>query len=157
MNKRGFTLVEMIVVIVLIGVIAVVAIPAVLKIMNNQNEEKYETHLKLVKQALDLYTIRYKGSFDNSNATMYRINYEKVVDRSQKYKEQHKDQTFIDKGLLTEDDVECSGYIYLTKKKNNNYSYDYYLTCTDSKNNTYETNDKPMPACNGTTCVEISN
>ena len=146
MNKRGFTLVEMIVVVVLIGVVSVVAIPAVLKAMNTQDNERYDTHMKLVKQALDLYAIRYKGSFDNgTDINTYKLNYSKLISNE----------------LLTENGLTCGGYIYLTKKKNNNYSYYYYLTCIDNKNHkTYVDNNKTslMPACNTTTkCVEISN
>ena len=114
MNKKGFTLIEMIVVIVLIGLVAIAAIPNVIKLMTAQTNEKFDTHMKLVEQALDLYTMRYKGDFDNyPNANIYRIEYD-----------------YLDK-VLEPDDIECKGYIDLTKKKNNSYSYTYYLTCGD--------------------------
>lgn len=118
MNKKGFTLVEMIVVILLFGVIAVVAIPAVLKAMNTQNNEKYDTHMKLVEQALDLYAIRYKGDFDNNpNVTKYKISYSQLKSNE----------------LVKENGISCYGNIYFNKKKNNTYEYEYYLTCTDDK------------------------
>ncbi len=143
MNKKGFTLVEMIVVVILIGVIAIVAVPAVLKTMNKQDNERYDTHMKLVKQALDLYEIRYKGDFDNSSDySIYRINYQKLLDND----------------LLKENGLKCSGYIDLTKKKNNNYAYKYYLTCKDDKTHEIlgEDGNKNVPPCNSSNkCVTI--
>ena len=114
-TKKGFTLIEMIVVIILIGLVAVVAIPQVIKLMTAQSNEKYDTHMKLVKSALDVYTVKYKGDFDNyPNAEMYMMEYD-----------------YLD-GELEPDDIECRGYITLTKKKGNTYKYDYYLKCVDN-------------------------
>ena len=143
-TKKGFTLIEMIVVIILIGLIVVVAIPSVIKLMTAQTNEKYETHRKLVKEALDLYTIRYKGTFDNyPSATTYRINYDVLVNED----------------LIVEDGVECRGYIDLTKKKSNSYTYEYYLKCSedfDDPNKTPFVDDfGTEPACNNK-CVEIN-
>ena len=146
MNKKGFTLIEMIVVIVLIGLVAIAAIPNVIKLMTAQTNEKFDTHMKLVEQALDLYTMRYKGDFDNyPNANIYRIDY-----------------NYIDKELEA-DDIECEGVIDLTKKKNNSYSYTYYLTCGDepladqsSKKYVDEKDEVNNHECNSSNkCVEL--
>ena len=141
MNKKGFTLVEMIVVIILIGVVAVVAIPGVIKIMTSQNEDRYKAHEKLIKQSLDLYTIRYKGDFDNNiDINRYRIDYQKLLDEK----------------LLKENGVSCNGVIDLTKKKNNNYDYKYYLTCKDDKTaKNYTEKAGTEPNCNPTDCLII--
>ncbi len=142
-TRKGFTLIEMIVVIILIGLIVVVAIPQVIKLMTAQNNEKYDTHMKLVKQALDVYTIRYKGEFDNHpDANIYRISIDNLDE------------------LMVADDIECTGYIDLTKKKGNTYKYDYYLKCVDNPVDPSKTpymdtiNDRP--SCDSSNkCVEI--
>lgn len=142
-TKKGFTLIEMIVVIILIGVVVIVAIPEVIKLMTAQSNEKYDTHMKLVEKALDVYTIRYKGEFDNyPNASIYRISYDNLDD------------------LMVADDIECTGYIDLTKKKGNTYKYDYYLRCVDNPVDPSKTpyTDKvaDRPDCSSANkCVEI--
>ena len=109
--------------------------------MSNQKDEKYDIHMKLVKQALDLYTIRYKGDFDNTpNINRYRIDYNKLIDEK----------------LITEDIVKCSGIIDLTKKNNNSYTYDYYLKCTDLKGNVLDDKLGTEPSCNSSNCVTIN-
>ena len=143
-DRKGFTLIEMIVVIILIALIAVVAIPNAVKLLNSQSNDRYDVHQRLIKQALDLYTIRYKGDFDNSpNIKKYRLSYNKLINEE----------------LLTEDLVLCNGFIDLEKKNNNTYAYTYYLTCHDSKSDKrYVDNNKNLPACNeSTNCILISN
>lgn len=145
-NRKGFTLMEMMVVIILIGVIAAIAIPNVIKLINNQNKEKYNAHIKLVKQALDLYTLRNKGEFDSCpNAGTYRLEYSKLLGG--------------DEPLLIEDGITCTGYIFLTPKKNNSYSYEYHLTCQDKNSTRYideNKNNTCNNSCSSTGCVIIN-
>ena len=57
-NKKGFTLIEMIVVIVLIGVVLVIAIPNVIKLSKGQEKNKFDAQTKLFKESADVYKIR---------------------------------------------------------------------------------------------------
>ena len=51
MNKKGFTLVELIVVIVIIAILAAIAIPAMLRYINNANDATAEANCRAVVSA----------------------------------------------------------------------------------------------------------
>ena len=61
MKKKGFTLIEMLVVLILIAIILLIAIPSVIKLRESQSNKEYDIHIKLVRQALDTYTIKYQS------------------------------------------------------------------------------------------------
>ena len=142
-NKKGFTLIELLGVVMLLAILLIIAIPQVIKLMTAQSNEKYETHMKLVKSALDVYTVKYKGDFDNyPDANIYRISIDNLDD------------------LMVSDDIECLGYIDLTKKKGNTYKYDYYLKCVDNPvvpgKEAYMDTINDRPSCDASNkCVEI--
>ena len=58
-NKKGFTLVELLVVITIIGVITVLALPGVQKIQNRNRNKKYEAYADTIESASKLYTDSY--------------------------------------------------------------------------------------------------
>ena len=51
-NKKGFTLVELLTVIALIGLVTLIAVPAVSSIMDKEKEKLYKVQIKEVKEAL---------------------------------------------------------------------------------------------------------
>ena len=55
MNKKGFTLVELLAVIVIIGLLMTLAIPAVLKVSSNVKQKSYETKIKLITDTAVTY------------------------------------------------------------------------------------------------------
>ena len=145
-NRKGFTLMEMMIVVLLIGVVATIAIPTVIKLVNTQNKEKYNAHMKLVKQGLDLYVLRNKGEFDSCpNASKYRVDYSKLTTGEQP--------------LVIESGITCNGYIFLTSKKSGSYAYDYHLTCVDKNNTKYideNKNNTCNNVCSNTGCKVIN-
>lgn len=48
--KKGFTLVELLVVIVIIGMLSLVAYPSVIKIINDSREEAYRNQIRVVEK-----------------------------------------------------------------------------------------------------------
>lgn len=52
-NKKGFTLIEMIVVIVIIAILAAIAVPAVMKYIDEARETKLITHASSAKTSLE--------------------------------------------------------------------------------------------------------
>ncbi len=119
MNKKAFTLIEMLIVIVLMGVIMTIAIPSVMKIVENKSNDQYKIQLKLVEQATNLYQVRYRGEFNNSpDASCYLLDY----------------QLLLNEDLIDEQDINCSGKIVLTKNAKKNLTKKYFLNCKDKNN-----------------------
>lgn len=55
MNKKGFTLVEMLFVVVLIGIIATIVFPNIMDAVKQSKIDEYETTAKILRQSLELY------------------------------------------------------------------------------------------------------
>ena len=130
MNKKGFTLIEMIAVIIVLGIVLVVSFPNLTKIIGKQSDTEYKAHLKLLKSALDMYTTRNHGILNSVTNSCIMVDYDDLKEEE----------------LIKEGNISCSGKIIMTPKKRNSYSYQYYLNCTDSKGNeksSYQTTDLP--------------
>ena len=54
-NKKGFTLVELIVVIAVLGIILIIALPQVQRIQERNKKKKYETYQESLESAAKLY------------------------------------------------------------------------------------------------------
>ena len=72
MNKKGFTLVELLVVIVIIGVLSVIIIPSVININKSINERLYEDKKEKIESAAQLYANNHEELFNGtSQVTIY--------------------------------------------------------------------------------------
>lgn len=60
MNKKGFTLTELIVVIVIIGLVLLIVIPVSSNIMQNNAEEKGKFYVQTLENAVNTYCDMYK-------------------------------------------------------------------------------------------------
>lgn len=60
MNKKGFTLTELIVVIVIIGLVLLIVIPVSSNIMQNNAEEKATFYVQTLENAVNTYCDMYK-------------------------------------------------------------------------------------------------
>ena len=52
MNKKAFTLVELIGVLVILSVLVLVAVPSVLKIIKNTKQKTYDSNITMIKTAM---------------------------------------------------------------------------------------------------------
>ena len=74
MNKKGFTLTELITVIAIIGLILLITIPVYTGVMNNNKEEKYKLYVETVEKAVLTYADIEENDGDKSVTIQYLIN-----------------------------------------------------------------------------------
>ena len=120
-KKKGFTLVELLVVIMIIGIVLGISIPAVVNLQKSQNARKFEYFTTIVGEAADLYVEQYGKSFDETE-NCFDIPYDSLVEEE----------------LIQESDITClssegqQGIVQATRVPGtNHFTYQYFLTCTD--------------------------
>lgn len=65
LNKKGFTLVELLVVLVILVVIMSIAIPSVTSSLERSKEKQKNAKIELIESAAGIYFDRNKNNFDN--------------------------------------------------------------------------------------------
>lgn len=135
MNKRGFTLMELLAVIVILGIITMISIPIYNNIQDNSNQDNYEYYEKMVKSATEIYVDQYAPNF-NASTSCIKLNYNRLLSTN----------------LVKEEILTCDGYI-IGNRVNNGFKYDIYLDCKDDKGNFVVKNKSNTPS---KTCKEIN-
>ena len=67
MNKKGFTLVELLSVISILAVISVMASAGVMKLYNNSKENMYCAKIKMIETEAEEYAIKYERELNESD------------------------------------------------------------------------------------------
>ncbi|MDD3048630.1 MAG: prepilin-type N-terminal cleavage/methylation domain-containing protein [Bacilli bacterium] len=119
MNKKGFTLLELLAAVIILGILALIIIPTVLKTTDQFKEEAYNAMIKNVENATRIYINRNKDDITNIN----------VVDSDISITL----QTVIDSGLLKAPikdpikniDIDTSTIINVHVVNKNNYIIDF--------------------------------
>ncbi|WP_052045080.1 type II secretion system protein [Caloranaerobacter azorensis] len=62
-NKKGFTLIELIVVVAVLGILALIAIPKMVGIQDEAKEAVDESNMKLLQNAAELYAAQHNGNY----------------------------------------------------------------------------------------------
>ncbi len=72
MQRRGFSLVEVVIVIVIIGVVAAIAVPRLTSASGNAAESAVRANLAAMRTALDLYAADHYGNYPPSLTALAR-------------------------------------------------------------------------------------
>lgn len=67
LNKKGFTLVELLVVLVILAVIMSIAIPSVTSSIERSKQKQKDAKIELIVSAAELYVDRHKNTFIDNN------------------------------------------------------------------------------------------
>ena len=71
--KKGFTLIELIMVICLLGIIAIITVPVITKLINNSKDESYKEQKKLVINAAKQYMTAEKSKSEFGISTCINV------------------------------------------------------------------------------------
>ena len=120
MKKKGFTLIEMLVVIVLIGVVIGISMPSVRKLTYTNKKRRYDQLEQMVGEAVKLYVKSHRGIMENSSKDCFSIQY----------------AVLLKEGYIEEEDLSCTGNIVAERTNDGKgYNYHFYLTCRDKHGN----------------------
>lgn len=108
LNKKGFTLVELLVVLVILVVIMTIAIPSVTSSIERSKQKQKESKIQLVLSAAELYVDRHKNSYSSNDS--YEIKLKEIICDGLLTKEQAKDPM--------NETYTVSGYVLYTKNDN---------------------------------------
>ena len=79
MNKKGFTLIEILFVVVLMAIIATITMPNIFKMLQSSKEKKYEEYEKLLIENMKLYNIDHKEELWGDNNEPKTITYQELL------------------------------------------------------------------------------
>ena len=122
-NKKGFTLVELLVVIVILGIITGISIPLIRNLQSKNEDKKYTTYMDSMRQSAKLYVDSYQEDlFGHKTSGCAIIKYSQLEE----------------KGLLKDiplNDVTCNSEDTFVKvvKLDNKISYSLSLGCGSKK------------------------
>lgn len=136
MNKKGFTLIELILVITLMAVISVLVIPNILDALNSSKQQKYESLYKLIEKNMKLYNDKYEVDLWSNNTTnTYNFcseNDDGCSSGISKLKDSGSDINLDD----------CKIKLMTITKEDTSYNYNLILECGDDDNKALCTRDE---------------
>ncbi len=70
MKRKGFTLVEILIVVVILGILAAIVVPQFTEASNEAKEAALASDLQTVRSQLELYKIQHKGKYPTDISTL---------------------------------------------------------------------------------------
>ena len=125
-NKRGFTLVEVLLVIVIISIITLLVMPNISDILSTGKNKKYKTIEDMVRTSLELYNIDYKEdlwSNEYTNVETYDVEDPKTIIKQ------------------ANPDLDLDGCVInklkITRTGTDTFTYDVCISCSDNYESPY--------------------
>lgn len=122
MNKKGFTLIELIFVVLLLAIISAITIPGIMQIKKHNDEQKYIDYEKILIENMKIYNIDNEDILWSDNSEV-SLTYEILKG--------------INSDINLNDGTEvCTPTTLKIQKIGNSYNYLVCMLCTDSTNQT---------------------
>ena len=121
MNKKGFTLAEIIGVIAILGLVALLAFPPMLNMVKNSEGKIDEATKTLIYTASSQYTVKYMNDFPKTEGNVYCITINDLV------KEDYLSSTILN------DDIKLETKIKITISTDLKYEYIIDNSCIEVK------------------------
>lgn len=80
MNKKGFTLVELLGVIIILSLIILLALPNIVNSVKSSSSKTDELTTKIIYEATDLYIERHSNIFPKTNGNQYTITFSDLIE-----------------------------------------------------------------------------
>ena len=127
MNRKGFTLVELLVSISILAILTILAIPTLRSFQSNNSNSKYINYRKAIETSAKLYNDSYSEDlFGNANYGCEKVYLNELLN-----KKVAKDISLKD----TTCNVLANNSFVVIRKFKNEYKYEGYLYCENSNNN----------------------
>ena len=121
MNKKAFTLVEVIGVIIVLGLIAILAFPPMLNMVKNSENKVSDATKNLIYTASMQYTTKYINDFPKKEGNVYCVTLEKLV------QEDLLSSTIADNLA----DYNLQSYVQISVNSELKFDYDLVKTCNE--------------------------
>ncbi len=133
-NKRGFTLVEVLLVIVIISIITLLVMPNISDILSTGKNKKYKTIEDMVRTSLELYNIDYKEDLWSNKFSENDMNV-KTYDREDA-NDGEDPETIIKQA---NPDLDLNGCVInklkITRTGTDTFTYDVCISCPNDGSN----------------------
>ena len=140
MNKKGFTLIELIATIVIMALILIMVMPSITALVNNNKDKSYEYYGDSLMEATEIFVGREGEDITNLGT----LDFTGCVDITY--------NDLISTDLISpyqEENIDCSNAKVRYTKERNKESYSINLTCRDTTTGetVYSVNDIPNTTC----------
>ncbi len=120
MNRKGFTLLELLTTLIVFGLMIVITVPKIMNFINGGKENYYNSLERDIKAAGMNYVQTYRTLLPRQIGHEVEISVKELMDNN-----------YIDKVKDENGDI-CEGKVIVTKVKKNGYSYISCLMCGDN-------------------------
>lgn len=137
MNKKGFSIIELLVVVVIISIIVSIALPSIYSMLRKNKEKNYEEYNSYLKDNLQMYNIDLaEDLWYDANLNYISISKEQLKKRNKDLNINHEECTIVGNMSIIKNNnsFDYKVCIYCGREDNGSYSY-------NGDNYTYKSSD----------------